>query len=66
MSPDRMECPNCYAQIEKGDLVWPLPKDYIESLVPGDEIPAGMCPICDDPIFGGELTSSEEEDFDNA
>lgn len=60
MSRSKIECPNCYSLIEKGDLVWPLSRETIEGLLPGDELPAGECPACGDPVLVSDLDEADD------
>lgn len=47
------ECPGCESRLKQSDLIWPIP-DVEEIILPGDVMPEGLCPYCDEPVYRGE------------
>lgn len=54
----KYECPGCGTPVSADELVWPIP-EVCEKVLPGEEMPAGECPYCEELIY----VSDEKGEF---
>ena len=57
-------CPGCGAHLGVEALVWPIP-DLSERVLPGETMPAGVCPDCDELVPRDPPPVQEEGILDN-
>lgn len=58
-----IECPGCGARRDPVELTWPIP-DLEEKVLPGEIMPLGECPDCDELIYDADF-ARRMEGFDD-